>query len=51
MTRQRAWQLKMEAEGKCVICAEPAKGKLCEEHRRKSRESSQRRRDAVKHAG
>lgn len=41
LSRQRKWQLKKVAEGKCAICAKPLKHYkgLCDEHAVKARKS------------
>lgn len=44
MTRQRIWQLKMKAEGRCTICGQPAQKTRCELHLKQARANSNRRR-------
>jgi hypothetical protein len=42
MTRQRRWQLKQQAAGRCIICGRPrAKGnaRYCGEHRANHRDT------------
>ena len=44
MNRQRMWQIRMRAEGKCPKCGKDTDGKYyCEYHRMKEREKYQRR--------
>lgn len=46
MTRQRRWQLKMNAQGRCAKCGKKADGKLCNDHRKKSRIAAASRRNS-----
>jgi 5-deoxy-D-glucuronate isomerase len=32
VSRQRKWQLRRRAEGRCGVCAAPALGKFCDMH-------------------
>jgi hypothetical protein len=32
VSRQRKWQLRKRAEGRCAVCGVPAEGKLCVTH-------------------
>lgn len=32
VSRQRKWQLRKHLEGRCVVCAAVASGKLCDTH-------------------
>jgi len=42
LSRQRQWQLKMRAEGRCWRCGQLAVGSLCPEHLAKERERQRR---------
>lgn len=42
LSRQRQWQLKMRAEGRCWRCGQPAVGSMCLEHLTKERERQRR---------
>ena len=42
ISRQRKWQLKKQAEGKCVICGKKAEKTLCKEHSKKNNQLHKR---------